>query len=153
VGILDYGNGYAAKTGSSWVQSAYSRRLVFSFTGWLEPTAPRGCGRALVIPRELRLNGDELMTEPIPETAVLRVASSHRSARVAAGDAAKLDRRGVAIATGSQVEVRLLCSLPALLPTRGRTGLRTLSTMDGSQFSEIGCAPRPAAQLQPRPVT
>ena len=34
VGIMDYGNGYAAKSGSTWVQSGRSRRLVFGFTGW-----------------------------------------------------------------------------------------------------------------------
>ena len=32
VGIVDYGNGYAAKTGSTWVQTGSSRRLVFGFT-------------------------------------------------------------------------------------------------------------------------
>eukprot|EP00041_Stephanoeca_diplocostata_P025899 m.689277 g.689277 ORF g.689277 m.689277 type:complete len:118 (+) comp22846_c0_seq29:89-442(+) len=40
VGIVDYGNGYAAKTGTSMVQSGTSRRVVFGFTGWKEPTVP-----------------------------------------------------------------------------------------------------------------
>eukprot|EP00966_Prymnesium_polylepis_P074207 1722282-Prymnesium_polylepis.1 len=60
VGILDYGNYYAAKTGSSMVQTGASRRVVFAFTGWSEPTMPRGCGRNLVFPRELRLEGSRL---------------------------------------------------------------------------------------------
>ena len=47
VGIVDYGNGYAAKTGSTWVQTGASRRLVFGFTGWQEPTAPHNCGNDL----------------------------------------------------------------------------------------------------------
>ncbi len=38
VGVLDYGNGYAAKSGSAWVQSGGARRLLFGFTGWQEPT-------------------------------------------------------------------------------------------------------------------
>ena len=46
VGILDYGNGYAAKTGTTWIQSGSSRRLVFGFTGWQEPTMPQGTHHA-----------------------------------------------------------------------------------------------------------
>jgi hypothetical protein len=72
VGILDYGNGYAAKTGTTWVQQGSSRRLVFGFTGWSEPTAPTGCGRYLIMPRDLSVHGDELHVDPVPEAAVLR---------------------------------------------------------------------------------
>lgn len=38
VGIMDYGNGYAAKTGSTFAASPTDRRVVFGFTGWSEPT-------------------------------------------------------------------------------------------------------------------
>ena len=143
VGILDYGNGYAAKTGTTFgpVQSGDARRLNFGFTGWNEPTMPGGCGRALIIPRELSIggaNGDELITKPIAETAVLRVPGSRRVATAAAGATS-----GVAssadIATGSQVEVRLTCPLVAgEARASGKTAIRTLATADGSQYTEIG---------------
>ena len=55
------------------VQSGATRRLVFGFTGWQEPTMPSGCGRALIIARELTVEGSELVIHPIPETSVLRV--------------------------------------------------------------------------------
>lgn len=79
VGILDYGNGYAAKSGAEWVQSGQSRRLMFGFTGWSEPTMPTGCGRALVMPRELSVVGSTLHITPISETAVLRVPGSRKT--------------------------------------------------------------------------
>jgi beta-fructofuranosidase len=121
VGILDYGNGYAAKTGSEMIQTGSSRRLVFGFTGWQEPTMPNGCGRALVIPRELRVEGSELMTLPIPETAVLRIPGTATTS-------------SSALAKGSQVEVRMNCSGA----TSGKVGIRTLATADGKFYTEIG---------------
>jgi len=162
VGILDYGNGYAAKTGTTFVQGGDSRRLVFGFTGWSEPTMPHGCGRALIIPRELIVSGSELLIRPIPEAAVLRVPTSHRTAHVTASGSA-------AIASGSQVEVRLLCALfaEAEPPKAGKTGIRTLSTADGSQYTEIGydwakqlfyvdhakcCSATPSSILQTAPL-
>jgi beta-fructofuranosidase len=129
VGVLDYGNGYAAKTGSAWVQSGTARRLVFGFTGWQEPTMPRGCGRALVLPRELRLQGSELQLQPIPEAAVLRTGPVVRSS----GDDAPL-------AAGSQVEIRLQCAWGAAAgpPSRGVTGIRTLASADSAHYTELG---------------
>lgn len=41
VGIMDYGNGYAAKTGSTFQSHPTDRRVVFGFTGWSEPTVVR----------------------------------------------------------------------------------------------------------------
>ena len=75
----------AAKTGSTWVQTGASRRLVFGFTGWSEPTAPTGCGRYLIMPRDLSLSADDkLVVSHIPETKVLRVPGSLRTATVEA---------------------------------------------------------------------
>jgi hypothetical protein len=62
VGIMDYGYGYAAKTGSTRRSLATDRRVVFGFTGWSEPTAAAGCGRALIIPRDITL-GPSLVRE------------------------------------------------------------------------------------------
>jgi len=143
------------------VQSGSTRRLVFAFTGWKEPTMPEGCGRALVIPRDLTLLGSDLMVAPIPEVAVLRVPASHLVARAAASGSG-------AIAAGSQVEVQLLCRIGAApWPTTGKTGIRTLSTADGTQYTEIGydwatqhfyvdhshcCSATPRALLQTAPL-
>ena len=145
---------------------------------------PAGCGRALIMPRELTVDGSELIISPIPETAALRIPGSYRLARVhsravasasatgaaststsasastiaatpavssasvaaasasfvsSASAAAVTSSSAAAIASGSQVEVRLLCApTQALQPSTGKTGIRTLSTADGSQYTEIG---------------
>lgn len=130
VGIMDYGNGYAAKTGSSFVQSGSSRRVVFGFTGWIEPTQPQYCGRYLITPRELTIGANnELQIEPIPEVARLRVPGTKTHAAVVhATDSdvtdsaallpgAELSRRLavttlMGLAKGSQVEVRVNCTPP-----------------------------------------
>lgn len=129
VGILDFGNGYAAKTGTSWVQTNETRRLVFGFTGWQEPTMPSGCGRALIMPRELTVEGSELKIAPILETKVLRKSAT------------RLFGHGVGapIASGSRVEVRLNCTMSEWAHGKvGKVGVRTLATTDGSSFVEIG---------------
>ena len=133
VGVVDYGNGYAAKTGSAWVQEGGSRRLVFGFTGWQEPTMPQGCGRALVIPRELRVAGAELQVLPIPEAAALRTSPAPLRSAGSGAAAAPL-------AAGSQVEIRLVCTWaqPAAPPSTGVTGVRTLASADGAYYTELG---------------
>ena len=121
-----------AKTGSTWVQSGASRRLVFGFTGWSEPTMPGGCGRALVIPRDLAVVGSELHVLPIPETAVLRTTAFPTTIHSIIGT-------GTTIARGSTVEIRLNCSQPdGGWPNAGKLGLRTLMTIDGTSYTEIG---------------
>ena len=62
---------------------------------------PSGCGRALIIPRELTVEGSELITRPIPETAVLRASVRFHTVETDAGGA---------VAKGSQVELRLNCT-------------------------------------------
>ena len=66
------------------------RRVVFGFTGWSEPTQPHGCGRALIIPRDITLGADGASPRinPIPELQSLRVAGSEvRAAASAAASA------------------------------------------------------------------
>ena len=100
---------------------------------------PRGCGRALVLPRELRLKASELQLQPIPEAAKLRAGPAVRSS----GDDAPL-------AAGSQVEIRLRCAWGAAAsgaaasgaaagpPSRGVTGIRTLASADSAHYTELG---------------
>jgi len=124
VGILDYGNGYAAKTGSTMIQNGTTRRVVFGFTGWSEPTTAPGCGRSLIMPRDLSVSGTRLVINPVPETAVLRVADSHTSGAT------------TPLAKGSQVEIRVTCPFTTI-PASGKTNVRVLSGADGS-YTEIG---------------
>lgn len=91
---------------------------------------PSGCGRALIIPRELRVKGSSLHIAPIPETAVLRVDGSHVVAKVLN------DSSGFAV--GAQVELRLNCSGDLASLASGKIGVRVLETTDGSQFTELG---------------
>lgn len=129
VGIVDFGNGYAAKTGTTWQQKGTERRLVFGFTGWQEPTAPTGCGRYLIMPRDLSVVSNRLEVTPIPETKVLRVPSSKKTTTVEAdGDAST-------IASGSQVEISLSCTGTA---SSGKVAIRTLASSDDKYFTEIG---------------
>lgn len=126
VGILDYGNGYAAKSGSTMVQGTNTRRLIFGFTGWSEPTAAPGCGRTLIMPRELGVRGSALTINPVNETQVLRSSAAVRGSPAAAG---------------SQVEVRVTCSgMAAALAAgaTGKVGVRTLATADGAAYTELG---------------
>ena len=143
VGVLDYGNGYAAKTGSTIVQNDTSRRVVFGFTGWAEPTAPQGllgggpqagCGRYLVMPRELTVQPNGLHIDPVPETAVLRVAGSAAYGTIGATDAG-----GGALAKGAQLEVHITCNQSGgSWPAEGKVALRTLASADGQHYTEVG---------------
>ena len=136
VGILDYGNFYAAKTGSSMVQTGDSRRVVFAFTGWSEPTMPRGCGRNLVFPRELRLEGSRLVVEPVHELAALRKPGSRTT--VAIGNGLRASASATQLASGAQVEARLVCDLGKAAPTNGTVGIRALGGSNGSSYTEVG---------------
>ena len=133
VGIVDFGNGYAAKTGTTWEQKGTERRLVFGFTGWQEPTAPTGCGRYLIIPRDLSVVSNRLEVSPIPETKVLRVPSSKKITTVEAN--VPTDGDASTIAGGSQVEISLSCTGTA---TSGKVAVRTLASSDGKYYTEIG---------------
>lgn len=124
VGILDYGNGYAAKTGSTMIQSSTTRRVLFGFTGWSEPTTAPGCGRSLIMPRDLSIAGDRLLINPVPETAVLRVPSSHSSSTTS-------------LVKGSLVEIRIVCKINSM-PSSNSVNVRVLSSVDGTSYTEIG---------------
>jgi hypothetical protein len=91
-GLLDYGQAYAARSGAAHAQSPRARRVSFAFTGWQAPTQPPGCGRTMLLPRELRVvptgaaadggagvgggGSMRLTVEPVAETSSLRVRGS-----------------------------------------------------------------------------
>ena len=134
VGIMDYGYGYAAKTGSTIRSLPMDRRVVFGFTGWTEPTAATGCGRALIIPRDITLgpDGSTPRITPIPELQSLRVP----------GTAVNLPFFGAApaqLTPGSAVWVSAMCTFPpAAVPTNGAVFARVLATSDGGEYTEVG---------------
>ena len=140
VGILDWGNGYAARSGGGWIQTSSDRRLLWSFTGWVAPSFPTECGRALIIPRDLRLRGTFLEVEPIPEIALLRKSSTRRVVRLQGPNGIGLASEETHdVAAGAQVEIRVLCNLSAsALHTNGSVAVRTLATADGRAYTEVG---------------
>lgn len=146
VGILDYGYGYAAKSGSSIVQSGSSRRVVFGFTGWApaegweigHAASPGDCGRFLVLPRELTVQSGNLHVDPVPETAVLRVPGSATHG-VIEGPGAATEQQTLALATGAQLEVHIVCNQTGgSWPAHGEVALRTLSSADGDHYTAVG---------------
>eukprot|EP01043_Picozoa_sp_COSAG02_P003845 COSAG02_NODE_97_length_37159_cov_37.660335_16_plen_502_part_00 len=83
-GLLDYGQYYAARTGSE-NQSATGRRVLFSATGWHNPPGMASCHTQLhLIPRDVRLDAKGRITfSPIPEIAsTLRTRRSDHAARL-----------------------------------------------------------------------
>ena len=120
---------------------------MFSFTGWQSPTQAPGCGRVIVLPRELGVRRGALSIMPVNETARLRVSGSlvrtsiARPKGVANGNKMdeKADVSAHTLATGSQVELRARCSgTDALSTPAGKIGVRTLGTWDSAQYTEIG---------------
>lgn len=141
VGLVDYGAYYAAKTGATANVSPEptTRRLMFGFTGWQEPTARASCGRAMLLPRDVRLSDVDGMTplfSPLEELATLRVASSHvgplgpQQGNVSAS----------VLPRGAQVELHARCDLATAqpLPGSGVVAFRTLCSADGSNYTEVG---------------
>ena len=117
-GLVDYGNMFAAKTGTAEQQSGTSRRVLFAFPGWTQTTKPKSAPKCLHLPRDLLPGADgQMRIAPIPEMEVLRRK---------AGTASEL-------AGGTQVEVRLACASAA----SGTVGVDVLATGDGSQRTRV----------------
>jgi sucrose-6-phosphate hydrolase SacC (GH32 family) len=123
---------------------------------------PPGCGKALLLPRQLSLDGAELLIEPVAEVEHLRRSEGRTAAVLPAVPASN---PGIALASGSQVEVRLNCSgLEGI--GNGTIAVRTLATADGGAFTEIGydlsrqafyvdhtrCCSQPNAAVQRAPL-
>lgn len=134
VGIMDYGNGYAAKTGTTFASGSNDRRVVFGFTGWNEPTADSVCGRALIIPRDITLAADALSPRinPIPELNTLKNTSSITTVRSPSSTGPLLN--------GSQVYISMECTYDAY-PSTGKVYTRVLGSASGTftnDWTEIG---------------
>ena len=120
-GLVDYGNFYAGKTGTNaYGVNGMSRRVLFGFTGWSEPTAPTACGRSHVIPRDISLSDDGtvLRFRPVEEIEMLRVNESM---------------------SGSELQIILTCGLltNGVLPKNGSLSFNVLANGD-EEYTAIG---------------
>ena len=59
--LVDYGNMFAAKSGTVERQTGTSRRFLFAFPGWTQRTKPKGAISCLQFPRELGIGADNKM--------------------------------------------------------------------------------------------
>jgi len=130
-GLLDYGNYYAAKSGTDINNGPTSRRILFSFDGWTQPTADPQCGHSMTIPREVTLGRDGISPRinPLIEAKNLRIASSHQSHTGAFTQ--------FAFPPGAHIEINAVCTMNSTIPA-GRMILRVLGATDGSHYTDIG---------------
>lgn len=110
-GMPGFSSIYAAKSGSQ-AAAPFSRRVLFGFGGWRQGDMS-SCGGRYVLPRDLSLSpAGALLQHPAAELEGLRQ-----------GPAVE----GATIAAGGQVEVLILCTLPAAgPPSSGVLGVETL---------------------------
>jgi len=129
-GLLDFGNTYAAKSGSDFANSANSRHILFAFDGYNQPTANPLCGHSLIIPRDVTLSADQLSPRinPIPELYTLHNESSHQT---------WTNPVSISLPSGSFFHISTVCHI-TLPPIEGRIILRILGSLDGSQYTDIG---------------
>lgn len=128
-GLVDYGQTYAAKTGTTMVQSGGSRRVLFAFGGWNEPTHIQACGRSMLLPRELSLAADGgLLQRPVSELLQLRIPGSQRRA----------SHPSQPLSAGSTLEVQMNCTCSRDGGNTGTTAIRVLETASGLEYTDVG---------------
>lgn len=137
-GLLDFGQYYAARTGSQ-NQSPTERRVLFSATGWHNPPGTNCKTQVHLIPRDLRLDDKARLTfNPIPEIATLRTGVS----RALSPEAFESDARGGKTTStgvvGTLVEVNLTCTGMPTNGPHGRVGVEILAAADGSSSTFVG---------------
>ena len=91
--------------------------MLFGFPGWTQRTKPPKAPKCLNLPREMTLDDGQMRLAPVHEMATLRRGSVS----------------GGALASGSQVEVRLSCGWAA----SGAVGVDVLVSTDGAQFTRV----------------
>ncbi len=130
-GLLDYGQYYAARTGSE-VQAPDGRRVLFSATGWHNPPGMGACKTQLhLIPRDIKLDGKGRVTfNPIPEVA----ATLRKPGTFQLSDGTT-DNYGATTVKGSSLELHLNCSGTA---SAGTVGLQILAHSDKRKYTTVG---------------
>lgn len=132
-GPLDYGQYYAARTGTGLVQSGDSRRVLFSATGWHNPPGwanPSTCKTQMhLVPRDLLIDHKGRLTfNPIPEIATLR--KSKDPTRLVGSTSGLL-------INGSNAEIQMNCTGVPTAPG-GVVAVDVLSASDNSVYVRIG---------------
>ena len=157
-GLLDYGQYYAARTGSA-TQDPLGRRVLFSATGWHNPQGMDGSckGQYHLIPRDMGLDAQGRVTfSPIPELASLhqpgtrvvhelpaaapRGGSDGGKAVTAAAVLAPQPRAMRTNASGSMLELQLNCTgAPTSPGAHGDVvGIQLLASDDLTQYTTVG---------------
>lgn len=132
-GPLDYGQYYAARSGTGAVQSGSSRRVLFSASGWHNPPGLKlgpACGTQMhLIPRDLLIDSQGRLTfNPIPELATL-----HKEEATPEWTPVPTVATASGIA-GSSMELRMNCSGS---PSSGLAGFDLLSAKNHTHFARV----------------
>jgi len=152
-GLLDYGQLYAGKSGTTLAAAPGDRRVLFAFTGYPSPTLPTVCaslpgayhGMYHVFPRILTLGADSrLALAPVAELETLRAKTQAANVSVTNASATT----GAVLATGSQLDVAVRCSFEAKgeegegrrsgAPTEGQLALSVLGDTAGAELLLVG---------------
>ena len=135
-GLLDYGQYYAARTGSGVPQSPNGRRVLFSATGWHNPPGMGACKTQLhLIPRDIKLDSKGRITfNPIPEIAQT-LRKPGRAAFKIGAETTNQSVSGATTSKGSSLELHLNCSGAA---SAGTVGLQVLAHADKSKYTTVG---------------
>jgi sucrose-6-phosphate hydrolase SacC (GH32 family) len=133
-GLIDYGQFYAGRTGTSVAAAPGDRRVLFGFSGYPSPTQPKVCqtlpnayhGMYHVFPRELSLKDGRLNLAPVEELKTLHTVHQAKGIAITGPSSSSL-------ATGSQLDVIMSCEWGDTPPT---TGDLTLSIFEDTEVNE-----------------
>jgi hypothetical protein len=141
-GLLDYGQYYAARTGSA-SQLRSDRRVLFGATGWHNPQGFDGSCKSQyhLIPRDVSLDPlGRLSFSPLPEIATLHKPGSRTALSLRGGD-----DTGSPLATaanGSMLELQLNCSGAPTAASGGGgggvVGVNVLANDGMGSFTTVG---------------
>ena len=141
-GLLDYGQYYAARTGSA-SQLRSDRRILFGATGWHNPQGFDGSCKSQyhLIPRDVSLDPlGRLSFSPLPEIATLHKPGSRTALSLRGGD-----DTGSPLATaanGSMLELQLNCSGAPTAASGGGgggvVGVNVLANDGMGSFTTVG---------------
>ena len=137
-GLLDFGQCYAARTGSA-SQLRTDRRVLFGATGWHNPQGFDGTckGQYHLIPRDVALDPEGRVTfSPLPEIATLHTPGS-RTTMALAGSRGDSGGPLATAANGSMLELQLNCTgTPAA--GGGVVGVNVLANDGMGSFTTVG---------------
>jgi len=112
--LLDYGQFYAARTGTASVTTTQDgRRVLFGATGWANPPGfDESCNPQIyLIPRDLALDQDGRLTmRPVAEVESLRIPATRVDRSVSWVADRKQPESARRVANGSRLEIQMNCT-------------------------------------------